>query len=37
MNIEIVRRFFLWCTIINDGILLVWFLFFMLAHDWIAV
>jgi hypothetical protein len=34
MNIEIVRRALLWCTVINYGILLVWFLFFMLAHDW---
>ena len=33
MNIETVRRVLLWCTIINYGILLVWFLFFMLAHD----
>lgn len=24
----------LWCAIINYGILLVWFLFFMLAHEW---
>jgi hypothetical protein len=34
MNIEIVRKGLLWCTAINYGILLVWFLFFMLAHDW---
>jgi hypothetical protein len=34
MNIETVRRTFLWCTIINYGILLVWFLVFMIAHDW---
>jgi len=24
----------LWCAVINYGILLVWFLFFMLAHEW---
>jgi len=35
MNIELVRGVLLWCTVINYGILLVWFLFFMLAHDWI--
>jgi hypothetical protein len=34
MNIETIRRVLLWCTIINYGILLVWFLVFMLAHDW---
>ena len=33
MNIEIVRNGLLWCAVINYGILLVWFLFFMLAHD----
>jgi hypothetical protein len=30
MNIETIRRVLLWCTIINYGILLVWFLVFML-------
>ena len=34
MSIEITRTFLLWCTIINYGILLVWFLFFVLARDW---
>ena len=34
MNIEVVRRVLLWCTVINYGILLVWFFVFMLAHDW---
>ncbi len=33
MNIEIVRNFLLWCTVINYGMILVWFLFFMLAHN----
>jgi hypothetical protein len=27
-------RTLLWCSIINYGILLVWFLSFLLAHDW---
>jgi hypothetical protein len=35
MNIETVRRVLLWCTIINYGILLVWFFVFMLAHAWL--
>jgi hypothetical protein len=34
MSIELTRNFLLWCTVINYGILLAWFLVFMLAHDW---
>jgi hypothetical protein len=34
MSIAMVRRALLWCAVINYGILLVWFLFFTLAHDW---
>ena len=34
MSIERVRKALLWCTVINYGVLLVWFLVFMLAHDW---
>ena len=33
MNIEMVRDGFLWCTLINYGVLLVWFLVFILARD----
>jgi hypothetical protein len=33
MNIESVRSALLWCAVVNYGILLVWFLFFVLAHD----
>jgi hypothetical protein len=35
MSIQIMRNFLLWCMIINYGILLVWFLFFVFGHDWI--
>jgi hypothetical protein len=35
MSIEVTRNFLLWCTVINYGILMVWFLFFVFAHDWI--
>ena len=35
MDIEQVRDALLWCVIINYGILLVWFLIFMAAHDWL--
>jgi hypothetical protein len=35
MSIDLAREFLLWCTIINYGILLVWFGFFVLARDWI--
>jgi hypothetical protein len=34
MTIAIARRTLLWCTVINYGVLLVWFLVFLLAHDW---
>jgi hypothetical protein len=34
MNIQTVRRALLWCSIINYGLLLWWWLYFMLAHDW---
>lgn len=37
MSIELARAFLLWCTIINYGILLVWFLVFALGHDWILL
>lgn len=33
MSIEVLRMSLLWCTAINYGILMVWFLFFTLAHD----
>jgi len=33
MTIDVARSFLLWCTIINYGVLLVWFLVFVLAHD----
>lgn len=35
MNIETIRQLLLWCSIINYGILIVWFLFFITAHDFI--
>jgi hypothetical protein len=33
--LETVRRVLFWCTVINYAVLLVWFLVFALAHDWI--
>jgi ABC-type branched-subunit amino acid transport system permease subunit len=35
MTIEVTRVVLLWCTVINYGVLLVWFLVFVFAHDWI--
>jgi hypothetical protein len=35
MSIETLRAALLWCAVINYGVLLIWFLFFILAHDWI--
>ncbi len=34
MTIEIIRAALAWCTVINLGLLLWWFLVFTLAHDW---
>ena len=34
MSIELVRDVLLWCTLINYGVLLLWFLFFKTTHDW---
>jgi len=34
MSIEHTRNVLLLCTLINYGILLVWFLVFVFAHDW---
>jgi len=33
MTIGILREVFLWCTIINFGFLMLWFMGFLLAHD----
>jgi hypothetical protein len=35
MTIAVTRNFLLWCTVINYGVLLLWFLVFVFAHDWI--
>ncbi len=33
MNIEMARGFFLWCTVINYGVLLLWAVVFLVAHE----
>jgi len=35
MDVQMVRNAFLWCFIINLGLLLWWFLLFSLARDWV--
>ena len=35
MTINVARQFLLWCTVIDYGVLLVWFLAFALGHDWL--
>jgi hypothetical protein len=35
MDIEILTAFFMWCSIINIGLLFVSFLLWMVASDWI--
>jgi hypothetical protein len=34
MNIEVVMAVLGWCTLINFGLLIWWFLFLVVAHDW---
>jgi hypothetical protein len=34
MSLETLRRFFLWCTVLNYGLLLWWNLLFLLPHGW---
>jgi hypothetical protein len=33
MNVEFTRSFLLWCTVINYGTLLIWFLVFAAGHN----
>jgi hypothetical protein len=35
MTIDIARSVLLWCTAINFGVVLVWFLLFALPHEWL--
>lgn len=35
MSMTEIRDFLLWCTLINYGILLVWFVAFSSMHDWL--
>ncbi len=37
MRTETVGKTLLWCAIINYAILLVWFIAFLVAHDWIYI
>lgn len=34
MTLELVRNMLGWCAVINLGLLVWWFLFVVLAHDW---
>ncbi|MGH8616766.1 MAG: DUF6868 family protein [Burkholderiales bacterium] len=34
MNVDFMREFLLWATVINYGILLVWVFLFAFCHDW---
>lgn len=35
MTLDALRTALLYCALLNYGVLLVWFLVFSLAHDWI--
>ena len=34
MNVDFVRDVFLWCTVINYGMLIFWALMFIIAREW---
>ena len=34
MSMQAIRSFLLWSTVINYGVMLMWFLVFVFAHDW---
>ena len=35
MNVKMAGEVRLWCGVINYGLLLIWFLFFVRAHAWL--
>ena len=35
MNVETLKRTLGWCIVINYVILIIWFVAFFLAHDWL--
>jgi len=35
MELETVRSFLAWCTVLNSVLVLVWWVFFAVAGDWI--
>ncbi|WJG10726.1 DUF6868 family protein [Aliiglaciecola sp. LCG003] len=37
MSVEQFTSFLAWCTLINYGILVIWFFMFIKAHDWMYV
>jgi len=34
MTMELTRSMLAWCSVINIGLLLLWYLIYILAHDW---
>ncbi len=34
MDVDMMRSILGWCAVMNIGLLIWWFLFFWLAHDW---
>lgn len=34
MGLDVLRNFFLWCTVINYLVLIVWALLILLPHQW---
>jgi hypothetical protein len=35
MELEMIRKFFAWCSVINMALLLWWSMWMLFAHDWV--
>ena len=35
MSMEMARNALLWCAVLNYGLVVVWFLLYALAHEWL--
>jgi len=35
MSVEILSKFLLWCAVVNYAILIIWFVVFVFAREWV--
>jgi hypothetical protein len=35
VDVEMIRRFLLWCAVLNYGLLVLWTVIYMLPHEWV--